>query len=215
MPEFCFLQMADVLGFEDLLMLGFEFCGYYSILEEGMVNCTRLTAVDNLVSFIQRNGHVHGARKALLALRHIIEGAASPRESATAALLSLPLSYGGYGIPKPRLNHPVSTAMPTGAPVEYLCDLYWPQGRLAVEYNSDAHHAAPSQIARDARKHNALESSNTRVVTVTNQQIGDVDQFDQVARQVAKHLGVRLRKDRTGSAWQNKRARLRKSILLL
>jgi len=215
-PEFCFLQMASLLDFVDLVMLAYELCGYYTVSENGMFTCTRLTSLELLGDFAHRCAGSRGARKAASALACAAEGAASPREATTAALLCLPYRHGGYALPLPQMNHPVYPRARQRDEIDgtyYVCDLFWPKANLAVEYNSDAHHASPSQIASDSRRRNALEHMNIKVVSVTNQQLCDIDQFDHAALQIAKRLHKRIRPSSPDIQWTKARLDLRSKLL--
>lgn len=215
-PDFCFLQLAGTLDPNDLALLAYELCGYYTVVDQGLVTCTQLTTVERLRTFAQRNHGVPGSASALAALGHAVDGAGSPREAATALLLCLPVSQGGYGLPLPCMNYRITPSQAQLTSIDgsfFVCDLFWPQARLAVEYNSTTHHANSQAVAKDTRRRNALEHLGIHVVSITTQQINDPEQFDHAAHQIARRLGVRLRRDRLGAAWQHKRSQLRKRAL--
>lgn len=77
----------------------------------------------------------------------------------------------------------------------FECDLFW-EGRLAVEYDSNAHHTSKTDIARDSKRRNALVSMGIPVITVTWDQLRSVVEMERVAFAVAGYLGKRLRKER-------------------
>lgn len=144
-PELCFIQMAETLSPVKLIELGFELCGSYSIDENDMRGFTgrgALMSTASLQRYLQKASGIKGTQAAKRALPHIIDGSASPMETKLAMLLSLPASYGGFGLPKPRLNHPVITKDESAydGKRHYLCDLYWPDSKLAIEYDSDMFH---------------------------------------------------------------------------
>lgn len=120
-------------------------------------------------------------------------------ETALAMLLSMPKAKGGYGLPSPQLNAAVE--VPKGDwrvayGRQFRCDLLWPTASLCVEYDSDMFHTGSQKIARDARRRNALASLGFMVITATKSQVTSIPGLDQLAYQVAKGLGVRLRMER-------------------
>ena len=120
-------------------------------------------------------------------------------ESVLFAMLVLPCSLGGYGLPMPVLNQRVDVAAlakkVTGSQF-YECDLFWPEKNLDVEYDSKTFHSSKKKISKDSKKRNALEHMGIRVVTVTWEQVSDPIEMNRIARIIARHLGVRLRRER-------------------
>jgi len=132
-PELCFLQMATELSLVELIELGYELCGSYSLYgpgypntpvspgtqtspvqashtqnkqeEDGFYSRPPLTSVKKLRSFLAKAKGSKGARKATRALKYIADDSASPMETILAILLTLPYHMGGYGLPMPILNH--------------------------------------------------------------------------------------------------------------
>jgi len=197
-PELCFLQMAGELSFTDLVMLGYEFCGSYRLdsSDQGFRGDLPLTSGARLNSYITKAAGLKGRTKASRALRFIADGSASPMETILTLLLILPYRFGGYGFPKPQLNYridmPADSEKTAGKPY-YICDLYWPDGKVDVEYDSDAYHTGPERIANDAIRRNALISVNVTVVTVTRMQIIDTQSFRKLAELLSQRLGKRLK----------------------
>ena len=199
-PELCFLQMADELSLPELIALGYELCGSYRLdnegeSERGFRDDAPLTSVAQLKAYLIRSTGFKGHKKALRAVRFIAEGSASPMETALCMLLTLPYLLGGYGFPLPQLNYPVDARSGTEkarGKHPYRCDLYWAEERVDVEYNSDAYHANPERIARDAMRQNALSSVGVTVVTVTRRQIVDTARLREFAEGLGKLLHKRL-----------------------
>lgn len=90
-PEFVFLQMAASLTLVQLIQLGFELCGTYSLAENGPARTRRapLTAVAKLKAFVEANQNVPGRVKALRALRYCMDGSAPPPHGNNARLVAL------------------------------------------------------------------------------------------------------------------------------
>jgi very-short-patch-repair endonuclease len=198
-PEFCFLQMASVLSLEELIKLGYELCGPYSETTDGLpcVQCEKpLTSVARIKAYLAKSQSSHGSRKALRALGYILDGSASPMETNLAMLLCLPNRFGGYGLSRPLLNHRIDITQrvkKTASGRYYRCDLYWPEQKLAIEYDSDAFHTGPQRIADDSKRRNDLSALGITVVTVTKQHINSIKLFAQLAQLIARQTTKRLR----------------------
>jgi len=207
-PEFCFLQMAGEYPFAKLIALGLELCGSYSLPaktsegadrdepEQALYNLPKLSNQKKLKAFVARMEGRFGYRQASKALQYIADGAASPMETALFILLTLPYRYGGYGLPLPELNghiYPEKGAKRFVGRGFYRGDLLWHEAGVVVEYNSDTEHTGPERIARDAIRRNDLDLCGIYEVTVTKRQLFDSELFDNVAKQISKKIGRRLR----------------------
>ena len=206
-PEFCFLQMAGSLSLPGLIELGYELCGKYSLPvaapitsdvklpERGFFNRPPLTNVKKISAFIASMPGFKGQKKAVRALRYILEGSASPMETKLSVLLTLPYQLGGFGFLKPELNARVTPKKSDRGTTDkefYICDLFWPDKEVAVEYDSNQFHTGSAHIADDSKKRNALKAMGIGVITITTQQIYDKNELALAARVIAKSLGKRL-----------------------
>ena len=197
-PEFCFLQMASTLSVVELIRLGFELCGTYSMHDEGFsVAEEPLTTVARLGRFLETAQGLRGLDKARRAVRYLINGSASPMETAFAMLLCLPYALGGYGIGRPRLNYrveiPASLRVEAGRSI-CVFDMCWPALRLTCEYDSNTWHSDAAAIDKDARRRNAaLILLGYRSITVSWAQVADPAAFNRLAHQIARATGKRLR----------------------
>ena len=143
-----------------------------------------------------------------------LDGSASPMETALAMLLSLPGTLGGYGLPSPRLNARIDVSSKNGLNQSkryYVADLYWPEARFAVEYDSDRWHVGPERIGQDAARRNALLFQGVNVVTVCSQQIMSESKMDDVARIAARALGRSVRP--RAREWRKRNRELRRAVL--
>ena len=196
-PEFAFTQMADALSLVELIELGFELCGTYATGPDGTLrsDLPALSSVARLRRFLDRAPRFRGRRKAQRALRYVQDNSASPRETQLTMLLCLPYALGGYGLPRPELNRRVGLRDSRGrlSGAHCVCDLYWHDCRLDVEYDSTEFHAAPEALAKDARRRTALEAAKVTSINVTNAHMRDSGLFNQLARDVARILDKRLR----------------------
>jgi hypothetical protein len=203
-PELCFLQLAARLPLAKLVELGLEIWGSYSLpgpvahetLAEGKGFYGRqpLTSAQAIRRLIDTCGGANGATRASTALEYVADGSASPMESTLSILLTLPYRHGGYGLPMPDLNHRVASgARGGGGRSSYRCDLYWPDAKVAAEYDSDMYHTGSTRIASDSIRRSGLALAGITVVSVTRRQVLSIAEFDKVARLLAKHMGRRLR----------------------
>jgi len=202
-PEFCFLQLAGKLSLIDLIEVGYELCGAYSlppfdddsIPERGFYQRLQLTSTKKLAQFLKDMPNVKGCKKAWRALRYLCDQSASPMETKLAMLLTLPYKLGGYGFAKPELNHRIVLAKSSKRYFRksyYVCDLFWGEEKVAAEYDSDQHHTGSERIANDSEKRNALASHGIRVVTITRRQLFNSTELEGSARTLAGYLGKRL-----------------------
>jgi len=203
-PEFCFLQMAERLKLFRLIELGYELCGAYSIPvsgdqnvpERGFYNREPLTSINKLNAFLDGMPGAKGRQKAMRALRYMCDGSASPMETILAMFLTLPYNMGGFRFELPELNKRIvltKTARKYFNKEYYVCDLFWSNKKIAVEYDSDQQHTGSDRIASDSKRRNVLDSSGIRVVSVTKQQLYSGAELERAARTIAKHMGRRLR----------------------
>ena len=202
-PEFCFCQMAGQLTLAKLIELGYELCGVYalppnddaSIPEIGFYKRKPLTNVNKVQVFLETMSAFKGCNKAKRAMRYILDGSASPMETKLAIFLTLPYMLGGYAFALPELNKRITltkTARKYFNKGYYICDLYWPKSKTAVEYDSDQQHTGSDRIANDSKRRNALASMGIKVVSVTKQQLYSSVELERAARTIAKHMNRRL-----------------------
>ncbi len=192
--------MATELSLVDLVLLGFEFCGGYRLdkvrePERGFSDGPPLTSVTKLDTFIRKTPGLKGHKNAQRALGFIADGSASPMETILTMLLALPYRLGGYGFPMPRLNYPIEVVVTSRGfqtKRRFKGDLYWPDARVDVEYDSDAYHAAHERIDPDAKRRNALIAGGVKVITVTKAQTMSFSAMCKLVAELSKLLKKRL-----------------------
>ena len=203
-PEHCFLQMATRLSLVELIELGYEFCGRYSLpglnesletMQRGFYDRPPLTNVKRLLSLVQQMKGTRGQVKAMKALKYIVDNSASPVETKLAILLTLPYKLGGRALPLPVMNASMNVSIDghSKSATRLFCDLFWPNAKVAVEYDSDMYHTGATRIASDSRRRALLLSAGVSVITVTNTQLRNANEFETIAKLLATNLGVRLR----------------------
>ena len=181
--------------------LACEFAGTYRLPGGGggkasyklkpLMSCESLR--QHALGFRKTSAETRALRVADLAF----DGSASPMETALALLLTLPVEFGGLGLPRPLLNKAVDVSDYRGIISdrdEVSPDMLWEEAKVAVEYDSAEKHgsAGPKQLAEDALRSNILTSLGYRVVRVTPQVISSIPSLEMLARQIAHLLGVEL-----------------------
>ena len=221
-PEFCFLQMAGQLTLIGLIELGYELCGTYSrpladdpsVPERGFYNRQPLTNIKKLKVFLDSIPGVKGHKKAARALQYLREGSASPMETKLAMFLTLPYMMGGYGFSLPELNMRIDlikNARKYFNKNYYVCDLFWPDEKIAVEYDSDQQHTGSERIANDSGRRNALLSLGISVISVTKLQLYSRAGLERAARSIAVQMNKRLFPSKSNFSYAH--GELRKQLL--
>lgn len=102
--------------------------------------------------------------------------------------------WGGFGLPQPRLNHRINAAKMSGRILGkdwYYCNLYWPEAKLAIEYESTLFHSSSENMQKDSRRRAALAQAGINVITVTSSQFNGIAELERIARIVAKATGIK------------------------
>lgn len=185
-PELVFVQLAETLPMGELIALGYEFCGCYPLEanRSGALVRAQLTTPARLSAFVNRVERMKGLRKARIAVQFVCAKSASAKETEMDALLMTPMRWGGLGLPPALANEPVALSEEAARIARgdrVVCDLLWPQARVAAEYDGLAFHGGRHQQARDSRRRDALITDGFDVVTVTSSQIDSVSEFIEIA----------------------------------
>ena len=211
-PEFCFLQMAQVLGDYELVELGLELCGCYAIdpsSERGMVKRAAVTTPKRLLAFCERAQGLRGIKRARKAARWAVAGSGSPRESRTTMIASLPRTMGGHGLPLPLLNYemllPQHIARIVGTD-KIRPDMYWRKFKTVLEYDSSGWHDGYEAAEHDARKRSAYRMLGLRIVSLTKSQFDEFDTANSLFEDLA--LGLHIVRGRANERQMKARADL-------
>lgn len=219
--ELCLVQFARLFSPIELARLSYELCGTYALApdrNDGFRSCEPSTQVELARSFARRAkaAGIRGATALLAALDHVVDGAASPMESAITLLLCLPYRYGGYHLPLPALNQ---TPRNTGGKksiadaVTHRCDLLWPDAGVSFEYESDDWHKGILSAVKDTTRNNTMAAKRHLVFAATKELLYDEHKFGLIARQIACALGKRLHMDDCRYNWRMRRFLLRQKLL--
>lgn len=218
-PELVFVELARKLPFEQVIKLGNELCGTYACLHDAdgaALNREQpLTSVRRLRAFAERASWMRGTRKALRALRYVLEGAASPREAELAMLAALPTHLGGRGYPQPQMGLRVdfNKHAATIAGRRFArCDLGWREAKLDVEYDGrDYHYRTEAQMLNDKARANALACMGYDVVTVSRYDFASAHRLEALMDEISRKLGHRVHRKLPDA--RERRERLHASLL--
>ena len=142
-PELCFLQLSAILDLVDTIRLGYELCGSYVLDSQspgGFMETDPLTSPERIASFIESVSDVAGIRRAKQAIKWVRGSSRSPRETALSMMLLLPTRYGGWQLGHHVLNHEVDVGFDVEGSVRRFVDVYWPEAKVGLEYDSDLFH---------------------------------------------------------------------------
>lgn len=216
-PDFSFVQAAAGTSLAGEVLVGLELCGTYRRSVGDRPTAYQqlpTTSAASLASFVSKAGNMHGIAKARQALLYIADGSESPMESILVVLFCFPVRLGGYGLPMPTLNFSIPTTDPVKRATgkgSFRCDLYWPEAKLAVEYDGRAHHEGEAFASNDNSRHAGLVAMGFDTISLTRRNLRNADEFDVIARSIAKKLNRRIRP--TKRDWSEQRASLRNEIL--
>ena len=183
-----------------MALLVTEFAGYYRLptaLQDTTYRLDPLVTLDSQCAFLEANASLYGASRAREALKLAFDRSASPMESALAFMLSLPVEFGGFELPRPELNKEIPTgefeSMWDGGPF-ITPDLQWEDYKVAVEYESDEFHGrlGASKADVDAMRANVLTAMGYTVFRATKGTAQSASGTMRLARQVAQALGCEV-----------------------
>ena len=208
-PQFVFLQCASRLDIVRLIALGDELCGSYTFCrDEKRGFRTRkvpLTSVDAIQRYLDNAQGCRGYANAMRAVRHLVDGSASPMETRDEMQLSLPFSLGGYAIKKPLMNESIELSRSAALVAKKsICraDLLWrgesPADSLIIEHQGEFDHMDSDRFNDDRARINALKMMGYTAFELTWLQVSDPYAFEQIAIKVAKWVGQRVRSSNRG-----------------
>lgn len=201
-PEFVFAQLARSNSMLALAYIASGLCSAYCRGDALLMKRRPLTTVEMLIRYLELldrgpggspSRRPDGWSKARSALSYVIENARSPEEIVCGMLLGMPTRLGGFGLGMPLSNVSLSIKIrtPTGERiVERMPDLYWPDRKLVVEYDSDAFHTTGRQRGRDANRALEFRAAGYLVVSLTTSQLFTYGLLENAARQIIVETGT-------------------------
>ncbi|MDO4797541.1 MAG: hypothetical protein Q4A01_05925 [Coriobacteriales bacterium] len=112
-PGLLFVQMASVLQFSSLVLLGYELCGNFTRDAHDprngpvRINVPVAITAEELRAYVQSASGIHGLRVARRAAKLVAGNALSAPEAVIAAMCALPVAQNGYGVGLVELNRRV------------------------------------------------------------------------------------------------------------
>ena len=203
-PELALMQSALMLSDVDFIRAGYQLCGTYRLNDDqSLYSVEPLTSPAKLTASFNRASGSKGAKRARQLTRFILANSASSRETMLAMHLSLPYRLGGLGLPAPVLNPTLkltSFQQQLAGKQHLVPDLYWPDSKIAMEYDSDEFHTGSRKIALDSHRRDVLTHLGIREIGMTKLQFDDLVAFNKVAHIAAKAIGHRINPRRSDFA---------------
>lgn len=180
-------------------VLACEFAGTYRLGTGGEAVRYRVAPImscEGLGYMAATAGNTTATSRARKVAGLAFDGSASPMETALALLLTLPVDYGGFGLPRPLLNASVDVSEHRGMLADrdrVTPDFLWPSERVALEYDSEEFHGGDEEsMGGDAIRANILTACGYRVFRATLQTTRSLAGVELLSRQLARALGVVL-----------------------
>lgn len=177
-----------------------EFAGTYRLPKEGkqpVYHAPKLMTKESLDTCARIVGSTSAESRARRAAKLAFDDSASPMETAVALMLTLPVAYGGFGLPAPKLNASPDIAEYRGTVSdrdEVRCDMLWEEDKVALEYDSYEFHGRDdlNRLTTDAVRSNILNALGYSTFRVTPGVIRSVASMQLLAQQLARALHVSL-----------------------
>lgn len=208
-PELCFIQMACTLSIWELIELGFEMCGNYGNTSKrtgkaqtsitpsyAMESSTVISTPEHIQEFVASCSGTTGSKRARQAAKWLVAQSGSSEETHICILAFLPRSLGGMGAPRPLLNQHIAApdvvARVLGTRT-LTPDLFWPSGRVALEYDGRIWNNARAREEYEKRKCNAYRIMGIEVVSIGRSDLDHPDTVREQFRRINRRCGKRLK----------------------
>ena len=188
-PLACIIRMARSLDDVQLLQLLYKLLGRYRTYGDDLYERTPFMTYEQAAAFVLRARGNYGVKRVRRALQYAQEGARSPAEASASIIFSLPVSAGGFDLPVPMLNSPLS-AQRNGVAESRFPDLFWPSYNLALEYQSDEFHTGAERIGADAARRTHLQEAGYTVFELTNYQARRQKELLSLANALRERMGL-------------------------
>lgn len=189
-PELVFLQLATRISFQRLVLLGLQLCSH----PPGRPR-DAMTSKKNLEIFLKKVPKYKGCRKAQKAIKFVDDGSGSIMESIVFMIFTMPNLLGGYGLTGACLNYEVTLMNEAKKRLnqkKFFVDIYYKGKKVAVEYDSYAHHSNTAELGRDSIRSALIERQGIKTMHMNTAQLYNVDACDDFALNLAKCLGKRI-----------------------
>jgi hypothetical protein len=187
-PELVFLELASVLDFNRVVLLGMQLCS-------SKIGGESISSVAKIRRFLEKTQGHRGHKTASQAARYLADGSASVMESLLYMILTLPNLRGGYGLSGATLNQRISVEnkQTSLSNKSVFVDLLWRKSKLAVEYDSYEYHNNANSWKKDAQRSVAIERLGYKVLSINTAQLYNSKALEEAAYIIAGHLGKRVR----------------------
>lgn len=195
------LYWARIRGLVNAAVIACEFAGHYR-LPTGNVGTNyqapALMTCASLKHMAQSIGSRSMEKRATDVAHIAFDNSKSPMETSLALMLTLPIEFGGFGLPRPELNKDIDVSGWRGilSDRNIICaDMWWEDFGVALEYDSFSFHGQQKEAHRtsDAIRSNILTSLGCRTFRATLGAIRALEGTALLARQIAKQLHVNPR----------------------
>lgn len=179
-----------------------EFAGHYRLPtgnKDTNYQAPSLMTCASLKRVAQSIGSRSMEKRASDVARIAFDNSKSPMETSLALMLTLPIEFGGFGLPRPKLNRDIDVSGWRGSLSDRntICvDMWWEGRNVALEYDSSSFHGKQSEEARrtsDAIRSNILASLGCCTLRATPGVIRTLEGTALLARQIATRIGVEPR----------------------
>lgn len=195
-PELCLMQQAGVMHPVNLCQMLGRYLATASSYEsqdgKRLNRRSQLTDEERLARFLRGVRGSRGRGVLIDALEWTCPRAASPQETNLQLALTLPPSFGGFGLKRPMMNKEIKL----NELERRLCqrefiriDLLW-QGGFGLEYQGEDH---ANQLDEDYARFLAAHAHGIDIWFVANGQLADPVQMNYIAEHVAMLTGRRAR----------------------
>ena len=206
-PEVLFLQMAAQLSLIELVRLGYELCGSYTLpmaqpnyagTPRGFCRRSPLTSVAKLNEHITLCCNSRYVKNTRAALRYVVDGAASPKETELCMLMVLPRKMGGYGLELPSIKH--KRSVPVGSVLHLASgcrpfSLHWRNAGICVAYAEKTSNKECELPKRRRKRCDAGDYKAICSIDISSRDVKHVENLDRIADLVARGCGRHLRRD--------------------
>lgn len=196
-PQLLFLQLAQYLTFENLLLTGLELCGTYTKSDASpdcyVYGIPPLTTSKQIKTYIKnarnKNKNIQGIQKALTVSSLLTDKIASFKEAELYVKLCAPRNHGGYGLTGFKANEQIVLSTQASEILKFRTlrpDLCNKKTKVAIEYDSNTFHDNSKQNEKDKIRAAALLHDGWTLFSIVPSQLHDVYSFNNLATKILK-----------------------------
>lgn len=211
-PSLYVLLRAPLLNDIALARMVSDICGNYVLRvdqnHELACRPNPITSVAKLKGDLHKLSAERGTTRILSILDFSASGAASPMETAVALMMCAPRPLGGRGFPVPHLNEPIPLEPDERKLIgrsAMKLDFFWPEARVAVEYDSAQFHGNESQDELDKLRREVASSRGIELMSLTRSVLRDPVRLDLFMERAAQRLDI-------GFDWSDRYLPARRSL---